>query len=159
MRGHGCTEGRGKALPGLNGATWGSWCWREHQRGDSRWDVPWSNISKCFPCVLLMLEQPKGVERIKQGSGFDLVFLLWFYVWVTAERGVFLSAQAVSDLHPQFFPRCSQAEAFAGFLWMLRSTVCPCLALVRAEMNEEQKRGNMAHFVVSLLSPAGIWDV
>lgn len=43
--------------------------------------MPWSNISRCFPCLLFMLEQAKGVERVREG--FALIFLLWFYAWAT----------------------------------------------------------------------------
>lgn len=27
--------------------------------------MPWISISRCFPCLLLMLEQAKGVDRVR----------------------------------------------------------------------------------------------
>lgn len=52
--------------------------------GQSRsWDVPWSNASRCFPCLLFMLEQAKGADRVRDGSEFALIFLLWLCAWAT----------------------------------------------------------------------------
>lgn len=73
---HSCGGSHGKTLAGLNGARFGSWCWRECQRGERRgWDALGSIVSRCSPSLRVMLGWAKGEDRVREGFGSSLPLL------------------------------------------------------------------------------------
>lgn len=97
------------------------------------------------------------MDRVRDGSGFALIFLLWFYAWATDSTKSFPDC---SSCLRSTLPVFSSLLPSQSFCRVPVDAEEHSLSLPgRAEMNEEQKRGNMARFVVSILSPGGIWDV
>jgi len=79
-------------------------------------------------------------ERTEPGRALDLHYSCFSDFMPgpqTAQIRVFLSIQA-AGLRPKFspFPPCSQAEAFVGTLWILKSRSCFSLAVAGVQAGQ-----------------------